>query len=221
MLNLRIAMRTLIFFFSLVATLMYPWLIVNAQEATITPQIQVMILSPSPGQALQGTILILGDINVEDPILVELSFTYSDDQRETWFLIHEIEDSVPGEINFEWDTTTITDGQYTLRLLVRTDQDQIIALVPGLRVRNYSAIETNTPDPTSTPAPADTHAPTATATTTLTPVPFTPTPLPPNPAQIDTRDIGMSIGKGGIVVISLFAILGIYQYIRNRSRRDE
>jgi hypothetical protein len=214
-------MRTLIFFFSLVATLMYPWLIVNAQEATITPQIQVMILSPNPGQALQGTILILGDINVEDPILVELSFTYSDDQRETWFLIHEIEDSVPGEINFEWDTTTITDGQYTLRLLVRTDQDQIIALVPGLRVRNYSAIETNTPDPTSTPAPADTHAPTATATTTLTPVPFTPTPLPPNPAQIDTRDIGMSIGKGGIVVISLFAILGIYQYIRNRSRRDE
>jgi hypothetical protein len=214
-------MRTLIFFFSLVTTLMYPWLIVNAQEATITPQIQVMILSPSPGQALQGTILILGDINVEDPILVELSFTYSDDQRETWFLIYEIKDSVPGEINFEWDTTTITDGQYTLRLLVRTDQDQIIALVPGLRVRNYSAIETNTPDPTSTPAPADTHAPTATATTTPTPVPFTPTPLPPNPAQIDTRDIGMSIGKGGIVVISLFAVLGIYQYIRNRSRRDE
>ena len=214
-------MRTLIFFFSLVATLMYPWLIVNAQEATITPEIQVMILSPSPGQALQGTILILGEINVEGPLSVELSFTYSDDQRETWFLIHEIEDSVPGEINFEWDTTTITDGQYSLRLLVRTDQDQIIAFVPGLRVRNYSAIETNTPDPTYTPAPADTQAPTATATSTLTPVPFTPTPLPPNPAQIDTRDIGMSIGKGGIVVISLFAILGIYQYIRNRSRRDE
>jgi hypothetical protein len=214
-------MRSLLFFFSLVATLMYPWLIVNAQEATITPEIQVMILSPSPGQALQGTILILGEINVEGPLSVELSFTYSDDQRETWFLIHEIEDSVPGEINFEWDTTTITDGQYTLRLLVRTDQDQIIALVPGLRVRNYSAIETNTPNPTSTPAPADTHAPTATATSTLTPVPFTPTPLPPNPAQIDIRDIGMSIGKGGIVVFSLFAILGIYTYIRNRSRKDE
>lgn len=214
-------MRTLKFFFSLVSTLMYPWLIVNAQEATNTPEIQVMILSPSPGQALQGTILIFGEINLEGPLSVELSFTYSDDPRETWFLIHEIEDSVPGEINFEWDTTTITDGQYTLRLLVRTDQDQTIALVPGLRVRNYSAIETNTPDPTSTPAPADTHAPISTATSTLTPVPFTPTPLPPNPAQIDTRDIGMSIGKGGIVVFSLFAILGIYTYIRNRSRRDE
>ena len=104
---------------------------------------------------------------------------------------------------------------------MRTDQDQIIAYVPGLRVRNYSAIETNTPVPTSTPAPADTHAPLVTSTMTLTPVSFTPTPLPPNPAQIDTRDIGMSIGKGGIVVISIFAILGIYQYIRNRNRKDE
>jgi hypothetical protein len=28
----------------------------------------------------------------------------------------------------------------------------------------------------------------------------------------------MSIGKGGIVVISIFALLGIYQYTRNRSR---
>jgi hypothetical protein len=219
MLKLRIAMRSLLFFFSLVATLMYPWLIVNAQEITITPGTQATILAPISGQALQGTILILGEINIEEPLSVELSFSYSDDQRETWFIIHEVEGTIPREINFEWDTTTITDGQYTLRLLVRTDQDQIISFVPGLRVRNYSAIETNTPVPTSTPAPADTHAATVTATMTLTPVPFTPTPLPPNPAQIDTRDIGMSIGKGAIIVISIFAILGIYQYIRNR--KDE
>ena len=214
-------MRSLLFFISLLATLMYPWLIVNAQETTITPNTQVTILSPSSGQILQGTILILGEINIEEPLSVELSFSYTDDRRETWFIIHEVEGTIPREINFEWDTTTITDGQYTLRLLVRTDQDQIIAFVPGLRVRNYSAIETNTPVPTSTPAPVDTHAPTNTATMTQTPVPFTPTPLPPNPAQINTRDIGMSIGKGGIVVISIFAILGIYQYIRNRNRRDE
>ncbi len=214
-------MRSLLFFISLLATLMYPWLIVNAQETTITPNTQVTILSPSSGQILQGTILILGEINIEEPLSVELSFSYTDDRRETWFIIHEVEGTIPREINFEWDTTTITDGQYTLRLLVRTDQDQIIAFVPGLRVRNYSAIETNTLVPTSTPAPADTHAPTNTATMTQTPVLFTPTPLPPNPAQINTRDIGMSIGKGGIVVISIFAILGIYQYIRNRNRRDE
>ncbi|MBE9473509.1 MAG: hypothetical protein IMY85_01365, partial [Chloroflexi bacterium] len=146
-------MRSLLFFISLLATLMYPWLIVNAQETTITPNTQVTILSPSSGQILQGTILILGEINIEEPLSVELSFSYTDDRRETWFIIHEVEGTIPREINFEWDTTTITDGQYTLRLLVRTDQDQIIAFVPGLRVRNYSAIETNTPVPTSTPAP--------------------------------------------------------------------
>jgi hypothetical protein len=213
-------MRSMSFFLSLMAIFMYPWLKVNAQEVTIPPATDVMILSPSSGQALQGTILILGEINTEEPISAELSFTYSDDQRETWFIIHKFEDPLPGEMNFEWDTTTITDGQYNLRLLVRTTQDQIIAMVPGLRVRNYSAIETNTPVPTFTPAPADTQAPIASATMTITPVPFTPTPLPPNPAQIDTRDIWMSIGKGGILVISIFALIGIYQFIRNRSRRS-
>jgi hypothetical protein len=221
MLNLRIAMRRLILVVSLVSMLMLPTLVADAQDATITPATQIIILAPAPGQALQGTILINGEINVGQPLTIELSFSYSDNARETWFIIQEIEQANPGEFNLEWDTTTLTDGQYTLRLVVTTEQDQFIAYAPSLRVRNYSAIETSTPVPTSTPAPVDTHAPAATPTMTITPVPPTATPLPPNPAQINTGDISRSIGKGALAALSLFAILGIYQYVRNRSRRRD
>lgn len=221
MLNLKVAMRIIFVFITVVASLMYPWSIIHAQEETLTPGTHVKIFSPYAGQALQGTVLITGEINIEDPFLVELTFAYSNDQRDTWFIIHESEDTKPGEFSFEWDTTTITDGVYTLRILVRTDQGQSTDLVAGLRVRNYSAIETNTPELTSTPAPADTLAPISSPTLATTPRPFTPTPLPPNPAQIDSTDIGLSIGKGGLVVISFFVILGIYQYIRNRRRSFE
>jgi hypothetical protein len=123
--------------------LMLPTLVADAQDATITPATQIIILAPAPGQALQGTILINGEINVGQPLTIELSFSYSDNARETWFIIQEIEQANPGEFNLEWDTTTLTDGQYTLRLVVTTEQDQFIAYAPSLRVRNYSAIETS------------------------------------------------------------------------------
>ena len=214
-------MRTLIIIVSFAALSMFPTLVADAQETTITPGTQVSILSPDPGQALQGTILIIGEINIEEALTVELSFSYLDEPRDTWFLIQEVEEAIPREFKQEWDTTTLTDGQYTLRLVVTTDQDQFIAYVPGLRVRNYSAIETNTPVPTLTPAPADTHAPTETPTMTITPVLHTTTPLPPNPAQINPADISMSIGKGAFAALSFFALLGIYQYLQNRSRSKD
>jgi hypothetical protein len=221
MLNLKVAMKITFLLLSFVTSLIYPRSIIRAQESTQTPGDQVIIMSPSPGQALQGTVLITGEIEVEEPSSVELSFAYFNDQRDTWFVINESEDAIPGKFNIEWDTTTITDGEYTLRLLVSSDQGQSTDYVAGLRVRNYSAIETDTPMPTSTPAPVNTLAPSAPPTLTSSPKPLTATPLPPNPAQIDSTDIGMSIAKGGLVVIGIFGLLGIYQYIRSRRRNNE
>ncbi len=214
-------MCKLIFIVSSLFILGFPLLTVNAQETTTTPDSQVTILSPKAGQALQGTTLIVGEINTPDALSVELGFSYSENPRETWFLIHEIEGDVPQELNLEWDTTTLTDGEYTLRLIVNTDQDQLTAFVPGLRVRNYSAIETSTPSPSSTPAPAETLSPIETPILTNTPVPITATPLPPNPAQLTQSDITTSIAKGALATLGLFGVLGIYHYVRNRSRRKD
>ena len=220
MLNLKIAMRRLLPIITLVVPLLFPSLGVTAQETTPIPLAEIIVLSPVPGQALQGNILITAEINLEEYISAELSFSYADDPRDTWFLIHEIKEPVNEGLSVEWDTTILTDGEYTLRVIVITEQDQYSKIVPGIRVRNYSAIETNTPVPTSTPAPADTLMPTATLTSTITPVPPTPTPLPPNPAQLNIRDIGLSIVKGVLFALAALALFGIYVFIRNRRRRD-
>ena len=46
----------------------------------------------------------------------------------------------------DWDTTAIADGTYQLRLRVMlNDGNTLETIVPDLRVRNYTAVETSTP----------------------------------------------------------------------------
>lgn len=213
-------MRDYLLISILMIVLISPYMVIHAQEITSSPGDEIKIISPSPGQALQGTVLVQAEINLEEPYSLELSFTYSGDQRDTWFNLLEREDDTPGEIQFEWDTTNITDGQYDLRVVLNVDQDQIILILPGLRVRNYTAIETSTPIATGTTAPVETQALTPSPEPITTSQPLTPTALPPNPAQINPADIGRSITTGSVIVIGLFVILGLNQFLRNRRRKD-
>ncbi len=212
------ALKFLLFFGFL---MMLPMFNVQAQGATITPSPEIVFITPDPGQALQGTVLIVVETNYATAAHIKLSFSYNNDHRDSWFLIQEVQNDNQQELSFAWDTTTITDGEYILRLNVITDNDEHIAYVPGLRVRNYSAVETNTPVPTSTPAPQDTLAPTATSTRTVTSVPPTATMLPPNPAQITPNDIGNSIIKGILISLGVLAIFGTYHFIRGRRNKKD
>ncbi|NIT60633.1 MAG: hypothetical protein GWN00_31855, partial [Aliifodinibius sp.] len=90
-----------------------PWIEVDAQEITDNSRSQIIIIAPEPGGALQGTVLVTGEINTEGALKFELSFSYAEDPRNTWFLIHEIDEEIPQEFSLEWDTNTLTDGQYT------------------------------------------------------------------------------------------------------------
>ncbi len=191
---------------------------VPGQEATVTPSPDLVFTSPTPGQAVQGTVIITARANINSSERIDLRFSYSDDPRETWFTIAEEGEISRGEISFEWDTTTITDGNYSLRLVVETLDGEHYAYVHGLRVRNYSPVETSTPMPTPTPAPRDTRTPAVISTSTMTPLSPTQTSLPPNPARITTRDISESILKGIAATLILFAGFGFYQFIRNRNR---
>jgi hypothetical protein len=114
----------------------------------------------------------------------------------------------PGEALATWDTTTITDGDYDLRLLVSLKdgaQQQVVA--SGLRVRNYTLIEANMP--TLTPL----------VSVTLTPIPPTTTPLPPNPAQLTRADYFTSLVQGGAIALLLFLALGIYLGVKALLKR--
>ena len=189
-----------------------------------SPSPTVSISSPFAGQALRGVIAITGNSFIPGFTSAELSFAYANDPTGTWFLIAESRIAVEDGPLMQWDTTAITDGEYQLRLVVRmADGQQQIATVTGLRVRNYTPVETETPTPSPTPLPGNTPEPTGTPTPTLTPIPPTATAVPPNPAVIGPRDLINNLGRGALGVVALFSLIGIYRSIRvllkNRTRQ--
>jgi hypothetical protein len=184
------------------------------------PSATVVILSPEPGQALKGSVPIQAQVSTSDIESLELTFAYEGDRTNTWFLLAEITAPWDEEKYVNWDTTILTDGDYVLRLvLTHSDGLQETATAPGLRVRNYSPVETNTPSPSETPLPQETVVPTQTLTPTATPVPPTGTPLPSNPALVSPGDITDNLGRGALAAAAVFMVIGIYGSIRHLFRR--
>jgi len=195
-----------------------------AQNAQL---VDPVIVAPRPGDALQGVIKIAGSSDVAGFVSAEVSFTYADNPTGTWFLIAMSSQPVSNDTLANWDTTVITDGDYILRLRVYlTDGSTREAIVSGLRVRNYTPVETSTPLPptsaptptitptaTSSPTPQPTPIPTITQTATLFP---TPTALPTNPATLVPTDVSASILFGGLATILTFIIVGIFLWLRRK-----
>jgi len=192
---------------------------VNAQQGkdpfpvSPSPTVAVMVSSPHSGQAVQGSVIISGTTEIEGFKEAELTFGYAGDPTRTWFLINHIaEPTSDGKLG-EWDTSTLTDGNYALRLVVTLQSGQALTVtVSGVRVRNYSPIETETPTPRATRAPGQVILPTSTGTPVPSPTRIfpTPTPLPRNPAQLTQGDLLFNFVRGVIIAIGLFALLGLY-----------
>lgn len=194
----------------------------SAQQGTPTPEPTEpgpSIVSPVSGQAVQGTVPIDGSSSAPGFVSSELAFAYAGDTTDTWFLIDEADEPERDGVLAQWDTGAITDGDYDLRLRVfLEDGSHLDAIVRGLRVRNYSPIETDTPTPvtpTLTQIPGETPVPTVTLTQVLP----SPTPLPPNPAEVSGPDILQSLGKGALVILGVFALLGLYKLVHDLADR--
>ncbi len=168
-----------------------------------------VIVAPRPGDVLQGVVTVTGSSNVNGFTSAEVAFTYAGDPTGTWFLVAANSQPVFNGTLATWDTTVITDGDYVLRLRVfLTDGSTREAFVSGLRVRNYTPVETPTPvalAPEATPLP--------TITPTATPFP-TPTALPRNPAALAPTDVSAGILYGGLAAILTFVIVGIVLWLR-------
>ena len=190
---------------------------VSALVPTSSPSI--FIQNPREGQPLQGIELIEGKIRGEGLTSGKLSFSYVGESPETWFFIADIipglEESSQTAFAVEWDTTQITDGNYHLRVIADYEgRATIFELIPNLRIRNNTAVETSTPIPEeilnaelSTPIP----------TTRIYPI-KTPTPLPENPAVLESEVLYRILLISGILVLALFTSGGIYLRIKNRER---
>ena len=166
------------------------------------------IVSPRPGEVLQGSVKVVGSTDLTGFVSAELAFAYADDPTGTWFLFATLTKPVLQQSLAPLDTTSITDGNYSVRLRVYLkDGTSREIIVTGLRVRNYSPVETPTPAPQATPL--------STSTPTATPFP-TPTALPLNPAVLVPLDLSASLAVGGLVVLVIFGLIGIYLWVRRK-----
>jgi hypothetical protein len=184
----------------------------------------VEITSPETGTALQGIVAIIGNTELGGFISFEVTFGYASDTTGTWFLIAEGEEPVDNNLLAEWDTTTLTDGQYNLRLTVfQQDGRREHFIVHDLRIRNYSPIETHTPTPTITTTPSGDILAGTDIVPTITPTGEikapTPTSLPQNPLEISGGDISNSLLRGIAGAFALFLLAGLYISIQRLFRR--
>ncbi len=177
---------------------------------------QVVVDSPHAGEALQGQVTIMGTTDIEGLEAYDVSFAYQKDQTNTWFFIARGSDVLRNAPLATWDTTTITDGAYRLRIRTFLADGRILeTVVSGLRVRNYSPVETSTPE-RSAGGEADA---TATQPADFTPDLATPTALAENPAKVTSSMLGDSLVRGGLAALAVFVVLFIYIGLRGLVRR--
>ncbi|HVP20393.1 MAG TPA: hypothetical protein VMS73_00880 [Anaerolineaceae bacterium] len=213
MLNLPIAMaRVYLWVLAFIG-----WLIVGLfQTQTAEPAIQVT--APLAGMALQGSVVITGNTTLPDFQSAEVDFSYIESGPINWFLLQQSESPVKDSVLAVWDTSKIADGNYQLRVQVFFKNGQVVEkIVPDLRVRNYTAIETSTPTLPQVAlqvSPMVTLSPTA---PTGTPIP-TPTTLPANPVQVQSSTVWFNIVLGISFVTVVFGLLGLYLWLRGRGR---
>jgi hypothetical protein len=116
-----------------------------------------------------------------------------------------------------WDTTSITDGDYVLRLRVNFEDGTSQEVNVPVKIGN-EMLPTPTTEPTVTPEADSVLIPTpfllaASPTPTEVPRP-TPTALPSNPVSLRQTQIYASLGRGALVILGLFALAGIIIRVR-------
>jgi hypothetical protein len=189
-----------------------------AKAAAPTEAPQATISLPRPGEALQGVVSINGTTDVPGFRSAEVDFAYQTDSTGTWFLIQQSGTPVKDGALATWDTTTITDGEYRLRVRVFLQNGQLMeSVVSGLRVRNYTVIETSTAE--ARPAGQETPTPTATPRPDFQVKTLEVTPLPTNPAQLTPLAMQASALRGVMAVLGALLAAGLYVGLRAVFRR--
>lgn len=173
------------------------------------------ITQPQPGQAVQGQVAVNGSTYVTGFQSAEVAFSYENGGDANWFLIATLDYPIEDGTITVWDTTGIEDGSYSLRVKVALqDGRSVESVVSGLRVRNYTPIETAIPT-----APVEGSAATLQAPQAEMQIAPSLTPLPANPAEVSPPALMYSMTWGVVIVVVLFIVVGVYLFFRSLSRR--
>lgn len=179
----------------------------------------VTLTSPQSGDTLRGQVEIQGAMDVAGFQSAELAFSFlASNPADSWFTIQTFPQPKVDSLLAIWDTTSITDGDYTLRLRIYlqdgTTQD---AVITDLKIRNDIILSTETPTEVfqiSTPIISATES-IVQGTPTLSVV--QPTALPPNPVSIETDSIYKTFFQGVIIAILIFAFASLILYLRKNN----
>ena len=181
------------------------------------PQLDlVRISSPTQGEYLQGIIQIIGTVTGNDLARVEVSFRYQDNQSESWFLIDQFDEPIVDDVLARWDTSTIADGEYQIRVLaVYSDGREQEAIIKNLFIRNYTPFD---PIKTENPALEQTLvSDDMPAITTITPtLRSSPTPMPPNEIIVTEEQFLRTAVQGAILGILFLFVIVMFIIIRSR-----
>jgi hypothetical protein len=177
----------------------------------------VTITSPAPDELLRGQVTITGKVDVPGFVSAQLEFAYASNPTNTWFTIQSFSPPLTDSTLAIWDTMSITDGDYVLRLRVNFEDGTSQEASVPVRIGN-DVLPTSTPEPTASPAPDTLLVPTpfllaVSPTPTDAPRP-TPTALPTNPVSIRQTQIYTSLGRGALVILGLFALAGLILRVR-------
>jgi hypothetical protein len=207
MLNLLVRLMNIRFFLPFILIL------IAAQDSPLPT-----ITSPVPEEVLRAEVTITGSTDIPNFIFAQLDFAYASDPTDTWFNIQTFSQPVADTTLAIWDTTSISDGDYVLRLRVTLGDGTFQEVTVPIMVMNDVPLSTPTAiPPTSTPEIA-VQIPTPfllAASPTPTDLPrLTPTILPPNPASLGQNEIYGSLGRGALVMVGLFALAGLIVRLR-------
>lgn len=177
----------------------------------------VTITSPAADDVLRGSVTVTGTMDVSGFASAQLDFAYSSNPTGTWFTIQTFSQPVVDSTLVVWETTSITDGDYVLRLRVHLEDGTFQEVTVPIKIGN-DALPTPTFAPTSTPEGVAVLVPTpfllaASPTPTAIPRP-TPTALPANPASLEQGEIYASLSRGALVILGLFVLSALIIRVR-------
>jgi len=167
----------------------------------------ITINYPQNGQSVQGVVEITGSAVSDLFLRGEVYYAYNNTENITWFMITQIDQQIDNGVLARWDTTTITDGEYQIKIkLIKTDNTTDELVIKPVYVRNYSMEPTVTPAPTNASLAVEEDTP-------GTPINSFSTPFPQNPAAVSGEGIKKSIFVGITLTLLLLTGLLLYQYI--------
>lgn len=225
--------RLTIAFLCFLTTAFFAVLHVSAQDAN-SPRIS----SPKDGDNLFGLITIQGTANNPNMQRYSLEFDSQDTAGDNFFPISApITQPVNAGILGQWNTTTIPDGRYQIRLsVILRDGSVLTTVVQNLHVTNKQPtplpttipgsqpIQSPTPGPSATPIiqqpPTDTPAPAAAApiATSIPPVVNTTSVDDSSPAVAVFSAFQNAFCTGVYLAIGAFVVFGVYSLIHARLR---